>query len=296
MTGLETVFIVGCGDVGSRVARLWAAEGAEVSALARSGTSAARLSGSGILPLRGDLDDPESLRSLPVRGSVLYYLAPPPATGDRDPRVRAFLAAVGQGNAPAKAVYISTTAVYGDNRGAWVTEETPAAPATERGKRRLDAEESFLSWGRERSVPVVILRVAGIYGPGRLPVDAVRSGRPVPRESEAPFTNRIHAEDLARVCVAAARNGRPGTVYNVGDGVPGTIPQYFKAVADLLGVPRPPEIPMDEARKVLGPGMVSYLSESRRIDVRRMREELRVTLRYPDLAAGLPSCFPEENR
>jgi nucleoside-diphosphate-sugar epimerase len=141
---------------------------------------------------------------------------------------------------------------------------------------------------------VVILRVAGIYGPGRLPVDAVRSGRPIPRESDAPFTNRIHVDDLARVCFAAGRNGRSGAVYNVGDGVPGTIPEYFKAVADLLGLPRPPEVPMDEARKVLSPGMVSYLSESRRLDVRRMREELAVTMRYPDLAAGLPSCLQEE--
>jgi nucleoside-diphosphate-sugar epimerase len=294
VTGRETVFIVGCGDVGLRVAKLWAVEGAEVRALSRSETSAARLSRSGISPLPGDLDDPASLRSLPLRGCLLYYLAPPPAAGVRDPRVRSFLAAVTPGEAPAKAICISTTAVYGDNRGAWVTEETPAAPSTDRGKRRLDAEESFLAWGKERSVPVVILRVAGIYGPGRLPVDAVRSGRPVPRESDAPFTNRIHADDLARVCVAAARSGRPGAVYNVCDGVPGTIPQYFKAVADLLGLPRPPEVPMDEARKVLSPGMVSYLSESRRIDARRMREELGVTLRYPDLAAGLPSCLGEE--
>jgi nucleoside-diphosphate-sugar epimerase len=294
VTGFDTVFIVGCGDVGLRVARLWAAEGAAVSALSRSEASAARLSRSGIAPVRGDLDDPASLRSLPVSGSLLYHLAPPPATGARDPRVPAFLSAVAPGKEPAKAVCISTTAVYGDNRGAWVSEETPAAPSTDRGKRRLDAEASFLAWGKERSVPVVILRVAGIYGPGRLPVDAVRSGRPIPRESDAPFTNRIHVDDLARVCVAAGRNGRPGAIYNVGDGVPGTIPQYFKAVADLLGLPRPPEVPMDEARKVLSPGMVSYLSESRRLDVRRMREELAVTMRYPDLAAGLPSCLQEE--
>jgi nucleoside-diphosphate-sugar epimerase len=294
VNGHGTVFIVGCGDVGVRLARLWAAEGAAVSAVARSGASAARLSASGIVPVRGDLDDPASLRSVRVRGSLLYYLAPPPATGVRDPRVRAFLAAVAPGEDPAKAIYISTTAVYGDSRGEWVTEGNPAAPSTDRGKRRLDAEEAFLSWGRERSVPVVILRVAGIYGPGRLPIEAVRSGRPIPRESEAPFTNRIHADDLARVCFAAARNGQSGAVYNVGDGVPGTIPQYYRAVADLLGLPRPPEIPMDEARKVLGPGMLSYLSESRRIDVRRMREELGVTLLYPDLAAGLPSCLREE--
>jgi nucleoside-diphosphate-sugar epimerase len=291
---VDTVFIVGCGDVGARLSGLWSARGAKVFALARSDASARRLSRLGVTPVPGDLDEPVSLQAVPVRGSLLYYLAPPPETGESDPRARAFLSAITPGEEPAKAVYMSTTAVYGDNRGAWVTEETPVAPSTSRGKRRLDAESAFLAWGVDRSVPVVILRVAGIYGPGRLPAGAVRSGRPVPREDEAPFTNRIHADDLARVCVAAAERGRSGAVYNVSDGVPGTIPQYYNAVADLLGLPRPPAVSIEEARRVPGSVMVSYLSESRRLDVRRMKEELGVTLRYPDLAAGLRSCLGEE--
>ena len=296
MSGPGRVFIAGCGDIGGRVAGLWRAKGAKVLALARSEETAARLSRSGIEPFRGDLDDPASLALVPARGCLLYYLAPPPATGETDPRARTFLAALRGGEEPAKAVYMSTTAVYGDNGGAWVTEETPPAPASARGKRRFDAEGVFLAWGRERRVPVVILRVSGIYGPGRLPVEAVRRRAPVVREDEAPWTNRIHADDLAAVCVAAADRGRDGAVYNVSDGIPGTITQYYNAVADLLGIPRPPAVTMAEARKVMGPGMLSYLSESRRLDVRRMREELAVTLRYPDLAAGLPSCRPKENR
>jgi nucleoside-diphosphate-sugar epimerase len=294
MQGGPAVFIAGCGDVGVRVAKLWAARGAATAALARSGESAARLARLGIVPVRGDLDDPATLRGLPLRGAFLYYLAPPPESGEEDPRARAFLAALPPGEEPAKAVYLSTTAVYGDNRGAWVTEETPAVPATARGKRRLDAERAVLGWGRERGVPVVILRVSGIYGPGRLPVEAVRRGAPVVREGEAPWTNRIHADDLAAVCVAAMERGRDGALYNVADGSPGTITQYYNAVADLLGLPRPPAVSMEEARRVMSPGMLSYLSESRRLDARRMREELGVTLRYPGLAAGLPSCIAKE--
>jgi nucleoside-diphosphate-sugar epimerase len=294
MKGGPAVFIVGCGDVGARVARIWAARGGRVAALARSAESAARLARLGIEPVRGDLDDPGTLRGIPTRGAFLYYLAPPPESGESDPRVRAFLAAIPPGEEPAKAVYASTTAVYGDNGGAWVTEETPAAPASARGKRRLDAEGAFLAWGRERGVPVVILRVSGIYGPGRLPVSAVRRGDPVIREGEAPWTNRIHADDLAAACAAAAERGRDGAVYNVADGSPGSITQYYNAVADLLGLPRPPEVGMEEARRSMSPGMLSYLSESRRLDVRRMREELGVTPRYPDLAAGLPSCIGGE--
>jgi len=292
---VDPVFIVGCGDVGGRVAKLWAARGAGILALARSEASAARLSRLGGNPVRGDLDDPPSLRGMPVRGSLLYYLAPPPDEGATDPRVRAFLSGIPAGGEPAKAVYMSTTAVYGDNRGAWVTEETPPAPGSERGKRRLDAERAFRAWGIDRGVPVVILRVSGIYGPGRLPVEAVRRGAPVVREGEAPWTNRVHADDLAAVCVAAMERGRDGAVYNVSDGTPGSISQYYNAVADLLGVPRPPEVSMEEAGKIMSPGMLSYLSESRRLDVRRMREELGVALRYPDLAAGLPSCLPKES-
>jgi len=294
MKGGPAVFIAGCGDVGVRVAKLWAARGAAVAALARSGESADRLTRLGIVPVRGDLDDPASLRGIPSRGAFLYYFAPPPEGRETDPRARAFLAALPPGEEPARAVYMSTTAVYGDNAGAWVTEETPAAPATARGKRRLDAERAFLVWGRERGVPVVILRVAGIYGPGRLPVEAVRRGAPVVREGEAPWTNRIHADDLAAVCVAAMERGRDRAVYNVADGRPGTITQYYNAAADLLGLPRPPAVSMEEARRAMGPGMLSYLSESRRLDARRMREELGVALRYPDLAAGLPSCLGKE--
>jgi nucleoside-diphosphate-sugar epimerase len=140
---------------------------------------------------------------------------------------------------------------------------------------------------------VVILRVAGIYGPGRLPLDKVRKRTPVIAGSESPCSNRIHADDLARVCVAAAKRGRGGAVYNVSDGQPGTISQYYCAVADRLGVPRPPEVTMSEARRVMSEAMLSYLSESKRVDSRKMREELGVELLYPDLESGLAASFAD---
>jgi nucleoside-diphosphate-sugar epimerase len=291
---MARVFIVGCGDIGRRVARLWAARGAGVAALARSEAAASALSALGIAPFPGDLDDPSSLSGLPVAGSLVYYLAPPPDEGGTDPRVRAFLARVPAGALPARLVYMSSSAVYGDCRGAWVTEETPARPESARGGRRLDAENVSLSWGRERGVPVIVLRVAGIYGPGRLPVESLRRGTPVIDERESPWTNRIHADDLARVCVAAGSKGRPGTVYNVSDGNPGTVTGYYNAVADLLGLPRPPAVGMEEARRFLSPAMLSFLRESKRLDVRRMRAELAPDLLYPDLSAGLPASLRED--
>ncbi len=291
---MDRVLIVGCGDIGRRVARHLRSRGAAILGLARSPAAAARLSGWGIAPVAGDLDDPRSLRGLPTRRALVFYFAPPPGEGAVDPRARAFADAIPAGEEPAKLVYLGTTGVYGDLKGGWATEETPAAPGTDRGRRRLDAENVLLAWGSRRDVPVVVLRVAGIYGPGRLPVEAIRRGTPVIAEAEAPYTNRIHAEDLAQVCVAAADRGPGGRIYTVSDGVPGTITEYCLAVADRRGLPRPPVVGVEEARKVLSPGLMSYLSESRRIDCRRMQEELGVVLRYPTLAEGLSASVTDE--
>jgi nucleoside-diphosphate-sugar epimerase len=291
---MDHVFIAGCGDIGLRVSRLWAARGMRVVALARSEESAARLAAQGITPVRGDLDRASTLLSLPTARALVYYFAPPPDEGGTDPRMRAFLSRIPAGREPERLVYMSSSGVYGNCRGAWVTEDTPARPETARGGRRLDAETVALAWGRERDVPVIVLRVSGIYGPGRLPVDNIRKGLPVIREEEASYTNRIHADDLAQVCVAAALRGRPGGIYNVSDGRPGTVTEYYYAVADRMGLPRPPAVGLDEARRAVSPVMLSFLRESKRLDNRRMREELGVALRYPTLEEGLEASLRED--
>lgn len=281
---MNLIFIIGCGDIGLRVARLWQARGIAVQALARSAESAARLSAAGITPVTGDLDDSISLATLPINGATVYYFAPPPGQGETDPRMRAFVAA---GLRPARVVYISTSGVYGDRDGAWVDEDTPPAPATDRARRRLDAETVLRTWGRETGVRVNILRVGGIYGPGRWPLERLCAGTPVLREEECGYTNRIHADDLAAICVAAAERGGADRIYNVSDGSNGTMTQYFYAVADRFGLPRPPALTLAQAMQQLSPAMLSYLTESRRMDNRRLLSELGVTLRYPDLASGL---------
>jgi nucleoside-diphosphate-sugar epimerase len=112
-------------------------------------------------------------------------------------------------------------------------------------------------------------------------------------EAESPPTNRIHADDLATVCLAAAAKGVDGEVFNVSDGQPGTMTQYFNAAADLLGLPRPPQVSMAEAQRVMTPLMLSYLTETRRMDNRRMLERLGVTLCYPDLESGLKNVIAQ---
>ena len=287
---MSDVFIVGCGDIGRRVALTYREEGKSVTGLVRSPEKGAELEALGIRAVIADLDDPTTLAGLDTAGKLLFYFAPPPGGGHEDPRVRNFCAAIPPDAAPARIIYMSTSGVYGDCGDTIVTEETPAIPLTPRGKRRLHAETLFREWGAERRVPVITLRVTGIYGPGRLPVSQLTSGQPVLDERIANLTNRIHSEDLVRICRAAAQRGEEGDIYNVSDGHPTTMTDYFNAAADLLGLPRPRQVSWEEARQVMSPLMLSYVSESRRMDNRKMLEKLRITLRYPTLAEGINAC------
>lgn len=285
--------IIGCGALGARVAALWHAKGARVSALARSTTSVARLQGQGLQTVDGDLDDVRSLAKLAVDDAILYYFVPPLSQGIKDLRMRAFAEAVIQ--PPRRMVYLSTTGVYGDCGGAWIDEDRPANPQHDRGRRRRDGECVAQAWAQKHHVPLVILRVAGIYGPGRLPLARIQRATPLLNEKESGFTNRIHIDDLAQVCVAAAERGTPGRVYNVTDGQPCTMTHYFYRIADTFGLARPPTVSRDVAQEILSPGMLSYLDESRRIKNSRMLEELGVTLKYPNLDVGLEATKAQQD-
>ena len=287
------ILIVGCGDIGRRVGRLLLAAGRKVVGVVAGEESATKLAAVGIRPLVANLNDPDELRELPTAKALVFYFAPPPGGGITDPKVRNFCVVASGERAPQRLVYISTSGVYGDCGGAMVTEETPANPQTARAKRRFDAEQTLLRWGAEQGVAVVILRVTGIYGPGRIPISRLIDGHPLLRLEESAPTNRIHADDLALVCVAAAEKGETGEIFNVSDGHPSTMTEYFLAVAELAGLPRPPLVSMEEARRVMTPLMISYLGESRRMDNTRMLERLEVKLRYPTLAEGLPASLAE---
>ena len=287
---MNPVLILGCGDIGLRVAR--ALQPASITGVVRTEDSARRLASQGIEAVQLDLDAPIPAAALAATGCDLYYFAPPPPRGDGDTRVAGVCRVLAGDNLPARVVYISTSAVYGDCGGAWIDETAPLRPATARGRRRLDAERRWLAWSEQSGVAVVILRVPGIYAHDRLPLQRLREGLPVLAETESPYTNRIHADDLARACIAAMRRGRPGQAYNVSDGHPTTMTDYFNQVADRLGLPHPPVVSRAEAQRVLSPSMLSFLGESKRLRNRLMREQLGVELAYPDLAAGLAAGAP----
>ena len=290
------MLIIGCGYIGQWVGRVYRERGDSVRGLVRSPESARQLAGSGIPAVALNLGE-DDLAPLAPGGERLFHFAPPPPQGRKDFWTWRLTESFDQQGHPAKLVYISTTGVYGDCGGAWVDESRPPNPNADRAWRRLDAEQVLADWSRRSGGELVILRVAGIYGPGRLPLDRIRQGLPLVREAEAPYSNRIHADDLVRVCVAAMDRGPNGAVYNVCDGHPTTMTDYFFRVADAAGLPRSPVISLAEAEGRLSAGMLSYMRESRRLSNHRMLDELGVELRYPTLEVGLVACFarqPEE--
>ena len=283
------MLIVGCGAVGRKIADSALQRGVSVNCLVRTEESARGLRESGLDARTLDLDR-QMIAPLDAAGETqVFYLAPPPPAGRQDPRLQRFLAALPEGTKP-RIVYISTTGVYGDCKGAWVDERRPANPQVDRARRRRDAELQLLRWRDAVGGEVIILRVAGIYGPGKLPLARLAKQTPMVGESEAPWTNRIHIADLVSVCEAAMALGRDGECYNVSDGQPGNMRDYFDRVADLFGLPRAPVISLAEGKGQLSAGLLSYLAESRRLDNRKMIEDLGISLRYPDLASGLEAC------
>ena len=290
---MQKVFIAGCGYIGERLARAYQESGTDVTCMVRSAEHGARLEAAGFTTFVSALDDPADLPLPGLSGSILFYLVPPPGGGVADSRARNFIAGITSVGKPAKIVYMSATSVYSRASGGVVTEESPTAPDSAMGKRRLNAEAAFREYGAAKGVPVVILRVSGIYGPGRLPLMQISQRQPLLNEDESGPSNRIHADDLAAVCIAAAEVGGDGEIFNVSDGNPSSMTSYFNACADALGLPRQRQVSMDEARQVMSPLMFSYVSQSQVVDNRRMLSRLSVKLRYGSLKEGLAASLPQ---
>lgn len=290
---------MGCGDVGQRLARDLQAQsgqsqrhGPRVLALTSSVDKMPQLRALGITPLLGNLDDARSLRRLRGVAQHVVHLAPPPGAGAQDSRTRNLLRALGRGRAPRTLVYGSTTGVYGNCHGAWVEESRPVQPATDRARRRVDAEQQLRAWGQRSGARVSVLRIPGIYAPDReggTPRTRLLKGLPVLQHEDDVFTNHIHADDLARICCAALWRGKPQRTYHASDDTELRMGDYFDLAADLYGLPRPPRVSRAQAQASLPPVMLSFMSESRRLRNARMKQELRVRLRYPTVSEGLRS-------
>ncbi len=283
------LLIVGCGDVGVRVLRLLSGR-YRLLALTSTPARAEALRAAGAVPLIGNLDDPATLARLAGLADAVLHLAPPPLQGTTDPRSRNLIDALARKGRVRCLVYGSTSGVYGDCGGARFDETRAVNPGTDRARRRVDAESRIRWYGRVHGVRVAILRIPGIYAvdrEGGHPRERLLRGTAVLNAEDDVSTNHIHADDLARACVAALARALPQRVIHASDDTDLTMGDYFDLAADVCGLPRPPRISRAEARERLSPMLLSFMSESRRLDNQRLKRELRLVLHYPTVKDGL---------
>jgi nucleoside-diphosphate-sugar epimerase len=278
------LLIVGCGDVGMRLLPLLAGR-FRVFALTSQRERCAELRAAGAVPVVADLDRPATLARLRGLADWVVHLAPPQPEGSLDRRTRHLVAALGKA---ARMVYVSTSGVYGDCGGELVHETRRVAPRNARAQRRVDAERVLRAWALATGARLAILRVPGIYGAERLPIKRLQQGTPALRREDDVYTNHIHADDLARiVALSLFRAGGGGRVVHAVDDTRMKMGDYFDAVADAFGLARPPRLPRAQLQAVVTPTLLSFMSESRRLDNTRLKRELRVRLRYPEVASAL---------
>jgi nucleoside-diphosphate-sugar epimerase len=289
----QRILIVGCGDIGTRVARMLDGR-VRVLALTSSPQRVPRLRELGLTPLAGNLDQPATLGRLAGLATRVIHLAPPESDlgSDwwRDPRTLALMRVLRRRTPPSSLVYGSTSGVYGDCGGARIDETRAVNPRTPRAQRRVDAERVVRHYGRAAHVRAGILRIPGIYAPDReggTPRDRLLRGTPVLQAQDDVYTSHIHADDLARAVLAAMWRGQPQRVYNVSDDSELKMGDYFDLAADLYGLPRPRRVPRSTAEDELPLMLLSFMSESRRVMNERMKTELRLALRYPTVSQGL---------
>jgi nucleoside-diphosphate-sugar epimerase len=281
--GKPSILIIGCGDIGLRVAKQLS-RSHRVFALTSQQSRFQELREVGATPILGNLDQPESLWRLAGLAQTVIHLAPPQNSGNRDCRTRNLVRILAQGSDTVRRlIYVSTTGVYGDHRGAKVSEITLVNPQSERAKRRVDAERVLRLWGPANGVAVTILRVPGIYAADRLPIERLQAKTPALPPEEDAYSNHIHSDDLARLVCAAVYHGKPQRIINACDGGETKMGDYFDEVADAFDLERPTRLPGSELQKIVSPMLWSFMRESRRVTNTRLHE-LKTPLRYPSVA------------
>jgi len=290
---MKTLLIAGFGDIASRALPELRPH-FRIIALVRPERMRTLGTMPGVQLQPADLDAPQTLRGLCGRATHVLHAAPPPPAGSGDPRTANLLAALVPAAPLERLVYLSTSGVYGDCHGAWIDEQHPVAPRTERAQRRVAAERALQSWGDAHGVSSVILRVPGIYAADRLPLERLRRRIPVLQPADDVYTNHIHADDLVQIVVRALMQPGAAGVYHAADDSTLLAGDWLDLVADRTGLPRAPRVARSEAAARIPAAQISFLSESRRLHSDRMKRELGVVLRYPTVYEGL-ACSPDRS-
>ncbi|MGI8724543.1 MAG: SDR family oxidoreductase [Methyloceanibacter sp.] len=284
---MNRLFSFGLGFSAEVLSARLAAQGWEIAGTSRDAANIERLTaiGYGVVRFTGAFSD-ELARALHGTTHLLHSI--PPGT-DGDPVLNAASEAIAALPALQWTGYLSTVGVYGDQKGAWVDEETPVAPNSERTHARVTAETAWLAFGTEIGVPVQIFRLAGIYGPGRSAFDKLKDGTARRIVKPGQVFSRIHVEDIASVLEGSIAQPHAGAIYNVADDEPAPPDEVIAHAAELLGVPPPPAVPFEEAD--LPPMARSFYQGTRRIGNKRIKSELGVSLRYPTYRDGLAALL-----
>jgi nucleoside-diphosphate-sugar epimerase len=288
---MKRLLIIGCGDVALRAIQLLQGR-YRLYALIRNPAYAAKLRALGVTPVIADLDNRTSLKRVAGLAEVVLHFAPPAPQSSIDTRTHHLLAALSAGALPKQLIYISTSGVYGDCGGSYVSETTPLNPQTNRALLRVDAEKQIRAWAKRNGVRASILRVPGIYAHDRLPIDRLRAGAPAIYAEDDSYSNHIHANDLARIVVAALRYGKSNRLYHTVDEDEMKMGDYFDTVADAFQLPLPPRLSRAEVQRQVSPMMWSFMNESRRLTDSRMKRELKIKLRYPSVRDALRTRQP----
>jgi nucleoside-diphosphate-sugar epimerase len=287
---VKRALIVGCGYTGMRLAVRLLEMNCRVVGTTRRESRAGELETAGIEPLLGELGAVETLRRIDELGPELVaYLVPPQALDDPLPGVLAATA-----RAPLEAfLYASSTAVYGDRGGDWVDETTIVKPETREAEARHAAERICVEAAWSYQTPTRVCRITGIYGPGRTLEKALASGDYVLIEGHDGWVSRIHVDDLVSALLAAWQRGGDGRVYNLVDDEPHRASEFAYLAADLQGLPRPEWIEESEARERLGEARLRRKLANKRVRSLRLKDDLKVELRYPTYREGLPAAVSE---
>lgn len=192
------------------------------------------------------------------------------------------------------AAYLSTTAVYGNRDGQWVDETSPPAPTSQRGSLRLKAENQWQSLFDYHALPIHFFRLAGIYGPGRSALDAVKAGTSRRIDKPGHAFNRIHVDDIVEALIASMNAPKPGEIYNLADDNPASSHEVIEFACRLLDLPIPPLIRYDQT--TVAPMVRSFYTDNKRISNKKIKEALGISLLHPDYKSGLTACLAEEEK
>lgn len=284
MTRGEHLLCFGMGFSARRLAEHLAPEGWGVTGTATSADGVARIAAKGYAGLLFDGTAPgRHVAAALATATHVVVSVPPDDAGD--PVLRHHAGDLAAATSVRWIGYLSTVGVYGDRKGAWVDETSPPTPVNDRSRRRLLAEDAWLSFGRESGKRVQIFRLAGIYGPGRSAIDNLRAGRAQRVVKPGQRFNRIHVDDIAGVLIAAMRSDSRHTIFNVTDDEPAAPQDVVAYAAHLLGREPPPEVKLEEAE--LSAMAQSFFNESKLVSNARIKEALGVTLAYPTYREGL---------